>query len=378
MSDRLDRRRFLGRSAALISVAWGGALAACSTAPSGASAPATSGTSGPATSGTSSPAASGAAVPAQDLSALVSAARQEGQLLLYAGMTAGDATAMMKAFTDEYGIKAEMFQGTSNQVLQRYQLEVQAKAIKMDVIVIVDPEAAEQLVKDDMLLRYLPPEASALTTGFSHERYQIFGSTLQTWGWNTAKVTADQRPKRWEDWLAPHWKGKLGLPDASTSLPALQWYTIVRAKLGVDFVRKLGQQQPFKFVAGHSQTAESLSAGEVIGAPNFIFGVANRFKGQGAPVDFMLPDPTPILEREIGIAPGAPHPNAAKLFVNYMLSKKGQEAFQATSLTFPPRKDVRVAGLPDIASIKVAQLDVAAYVKDKAALQKEFSEFFKK
>jgi len=166
--------------------------------------------------------------------------------------------------------------------------------------------------------------------------------------------------------------------DAATSAVGIQYYYLIREMMGVDYMRELGAQN-LRFLSPNNAIAEQVVSGELFGAPALTLNVAEEFKAKKAPIDWRFPTPaTPILVRTVQIAAKAAHPNAAKLFVNFLLAKDGQEGFQKVARSLSPRTDVRVAGIPRAGTFPAARIiDIDAFASSKKELQDEFIRFFK-
>jgi iron(III) transport system substrate-binding protein len=316
----------------------------------------------------------------EDLDSLIEAAKQEGTLTLYSGFTDADNKKAAELFQDKYGIEVQIFRANTNDVLARFDLEVQAGNVNADVLALADPFASAQLQQRDLLLEFTPPSAQerAFDDRFSGSHYQIAALTIWPAAWNTERVDPGNQPQDFEDFLDPFWKGRLGMLDASTSLVGIQYYYLLREAMGVEFMEKLGAQD-FTFISPNNAIAERIVSGEIYGAPLLILNVAEQFIQQGAPleVDYM-PSGTPVLARTIQVVREAKHPNAAKLFVNFLLSQEGQQGFQETARAVSPRTDVSVEGVPSLADVNALTIkSVEEFLQSVDDLRAEFESFFK-
>lgn len=144
--------------------------------------------------------------------------------------------------------------------------------------------------------------------------------------YNTAKVKKADLPKTWDDLVAnPRWKGgKLGLSDHANSWLLVLW-NHNGEKWGEDFTRKLFQDlDPQRRKEGMSATTALTAAGEFdanIPAPEW---VAEKLVKKGAPLGYHCPSPVPVTVSQIGMLAKSPHKNAARLFINWMISREGQ------------------------------------------------------
>ena len=148
-------------------------------------------------------------------------------------------------------------------------------------------------------------------------------------GYNTAMVPEKDRPKDWPDLLDPKWNGKIGIDEEE-----FEWYgTLIdywgRERAG-RFIRALAAQQP-QLRRGHSLLAQLLAAGEFPISIVVPFEI-EQLKRRGAPVDWSATsDPIVTSINVIGLSTKAPHPNGAKLLINYILSEEGQNIIRSAS-----------------------------------------------
>ncbi len=321
-----------------------------------------------------------AAQSSDDMDALVAAAKQEGSVMMYSGLTEADGLAVGKAFEAKYGIPVSIYRAPTNDVASRFDLELKAGRVNVDVLALADPFVSTDLQAQDALMEYTPPatQDGGYEKRFSNGFYNYVGLTIWPAAWNTEHVPADREPTDYTDFADPFWTGRLGMLDASTSLVGLQYYYLVRRAMGADFMKKLGAQK-FQFVSPNNAIAERIVVGEIYGAPLLILNVANSMKKAGAPLKVgYMKSGTPVLARTVQAAAAAPHPNAAKLLVNYFLSQEGQQVLQSSALAVSPRTDVEVEAVPNLKDVNALTIDdVDAFVSMQDELRKEFEANFK-
>ncbi len=251
-------------------------------------------------------------------------ARKEGRLIWYTTMNIDDSQPMLDAFMKKYPfIKAELWRGSSEKVLNRVQTETRAGKFLFDV---VDENGFEAgYIKAEGLSQpYLPPSAKAYWKGFvDPEGYWVsIYNVYYVLGYNTKLVSKADAPKDWNDLLDPKWRGKFAM-----DLEDHGWYLALREAWGRERAEQFGRAlvgQNILWRKGHTLIATLLAAGE------FPLGLvyAHRIvelKKKGAPVEWVTTlDPIPAEIHPIQIAAQAPNPNAAKLFVEFIASKEGQ------------------------------------------------------
>jgi iron(III) transport system substrate-binding protein len=141
--------------------------------------------------------------------------------------------------------------------------------------------------------------------------------------WNPARLKADKLkpPASFADFAKPEWKGKFGFDTG-----ALNWYMglLQTDKAGGDLAKRIAANAPVK-TTGHTQTVTSLESGEFDATPTAYGYMADQEKRAGKAVDFVNPSPLLVSLNPVGLAKSAPHPNAARVFIDWLLSKDGQQ-----------------------------------------------------
>ena len=152
----------------------------------------------------------------------------------------------------------------------------------------------------------------------------IPGNNAITPQYNTKLVSAAEAPKTWDDLLDPRWKGHIGIPASSIK----QWASLALAEGGwgiektENFLKKLKDQAP-RYSSGYSATHALLIAGEYkIQAQGYVYHVFQSRK-KGAPVEWSRVDPVVITGSSFYMMKDAPHPNAARLFLEWLFSRQG-------------------------------------------------------
>jgi iron(III) transport system substrate-binding protein len=152
-------------------------------------------------------------------------------------------------------------------------------------------------------------------------------------GYNTDLVSAGDLPTSYEEMTDPKWKGKVVMSSSGGGDPGrMAWLWREGGELGwdrsFDFFNKLGEQEP-AFQRGYTSGAEAVAAGDD-GKAMFWMCSPGRFsemKIQGEPVDLLAFSGIPARFSSVGILKGAPNPNAAWLFIDYLTSPEGQLEF---------------------------------------------------
>ena len=256
---------------------------------------------------------------------LIDGAKKEGALVWYMSASIEDAQAILLAFSKKYPfLKTDFFRAGSARLFNRIMNEARAGKVLFDLVAVRGLET-HQLVKAGLLQPYVSPESAAYPAGFKDSKgYWVdYFDSYNVIGYNTQLVAREQAPKSWEDLLDPKWKGKIALDEENFS-----WYGAMTQKWGKEktqrYMRALAKQD-IQLRNGQTLIAQLMAAGEFSVAMVLAHRI-EKMKEQGAPVAWVTTlDPVTVSLHPIGIAAKAPHPNAAKLFVDFILSKDGQQ-----------------------------------------------------
>jgi iron(III) transport system substrate-binding protein len=270
-------------------------------------------------------------------------ARKEGRLVLYAGMDTDEATLITNEFSKKYPfIKSEIFRSSGEKIQARFLVEHRANMHTADVFQ-ASIIQVYQLKNLKLLARYVSEEAAGYRDGFKDPQgywtalYQI----PYVIGYNTQRVAPRDTPASYEDLLNPKWKSWIALETEEYQW-FYHWMQILGRDKGLDFMKKFAGQN-LQMRAGHTLLAQLVAAGEVALATVVYSNRVERMKASGAPIDWVrFKGPTITAINAIAIPEKAPHANTAKLFVDFTLSKEGQNLLRGLR-RIPARPDV----LPD-------------------------------
>jgi iron(III) transport system substrate-binding protein len=258
---------------------------------------------------------------------LLDAAKREGEVVYYASMNLSEANAIVGEFEKRYPfIKVKLQRSGSEKLLSRVLTEFRAKKIFADVIQTVE-FSMHLFNRSGALARYMPQSNGAYPKEFKEEGFwtTVYYNAYVT-GYNTRLVAARQVPKTYDDLLDPKWKGKLLMEGTKAD-----WFAgmlqIMGQERGLKYMRELAKQQPSPR-EGHELLAQLVVAGEGAMDINIPAASVERMKERGAPMDWTALGTLPAVMVGAGVATGAPHPNAAKLFLDFCLSREGQKLMQ--------------------------------------------------
>jgi iron(III) transport system substrate-binding protein len=257
---------------------------------------------------------------------LVERARQEGSVVLYTSLATTESMPVAQAFEKKYGIKVELWRAVSEKVVQRAVTEARARRFSVDVIETNGPEL-EMLAREKLLAEFWSPYLADLPPGAlpAHRLWIPDRLNFFVVAYNTNKVRRDELPKTYEGFLDAKWKGRIGLEATDAEWLA----TIVKQwgeARGMGFFRSLAAMKP-DVRKGHVLLSELIAAGEIPVGLTVYNANAESMKRRGGPIDWVPVQPVVARPQAVAVAKNAPHPHAALLFADFLLSPEGQELF---------------------------------------------------
>ncbi len=275
---------------------------------------------------------------------LLDGARREGaKLTYYTSMAERDTQRLVAAFEAKYGIKVSTWRSGKNKVLQRVISEARARRGEASVVLNPAPEM-EALNQERLLQPVRSPHAGQLIAAAlpEHRAWIAVRVYVFVQAYNTKLVRREELPARFEDLLEPRWKGRLGIEGKEQ-----EWfYTLLQAmgeESGMRFFKQLAATNGVSARLGNSLLVNLVSSGEVPFALTCYSYLVEQAKAAGAPIDYIALAPTIAYTDGIGVLKDAPHPHAAALFHDFMLSEGQALLREARHLTTRRSEESRVA-----------------------------------
>jgi iron(III) transport system substrate-binding protein len=270
---------------------------------------------------------------------LAVAARAEGSLTVYSSMNEQEGLPLWKMFEDATGVKVNYVRSSDSIILSRIAIENRARQRSWDLAV----TTTVNRLPNDALLQFDPPEAPGLIPQARDPDRRWYGvyANYNTPAYNTNLVRKSELPKSYEEFLDhKDWAGKIALDDTDD-----EWLSAIIEYYGEERGKKLLKDiaavlRPV-MVDGHLALARSVGAGEYWLALNNYASLTVNVRLAGAPIDFWALDPVALFFGSVGVNAQAPHPKAALLGANFMLSRAAGQLLTKRG-RMPTRADVPV------------------------------------
>jgi len=266
--------------------------------------------------------------------ALHEAAKREGEITWYAGQLAAEpAEAVGRAFTARYpGVRANVVRSTSQVAFQRLSQDMRAGIAQCDVLSSTDYGHATFLKRQGVLMEYRPRNAEQLLefvrkAGDPDGFFHVFYIGVHPMARHKTKVSAEAAPQSWQDLLDPKWRSQLAVGHPSYSGAIGAWAVAMRKLYGWDYFVALEKNKP-QIGRSSIDPVTALNAGErsigiAVPTASTLLSMA-----RGNPLELIYPkDGTVVVPSPSSIQKNAPHPNAAKLFMEFAT---GPEYFRVT------------------------------------------------
>ena len=281
-----------------------------------------------------------------DMKELEAAAKKEGEVTWYVShYTSEGAEELGATFTKLYGIKVNVFRTTAQVAYQRATQDFKAGQTECDVFSTTDIGHVLRFKAEGKLVKYVPENEAKAAKAFQNLDPDGFFHTTSAGfvvlTYNSSKVKPEDAPKKWTDLLDPKWKGKVSTGHPGFSGYVGTWVLSMKLKYGWDYFKKLEKNKP-QIGRSINDTVTALNAGErqvAAGADGSTLFSANR----GNPLSIIYPEDDSILIiAPTAILKGSKHPNAAKLFMEYLYSVEASEV-DVKHFAVPMRPEVQVA-----------------------------------
>jgi iron(III) transport system substrate-binding protein len=305
-------------------------------------------------------------------------AKAEGKVSWYTSTPIEQAQKIIAAFKQQTGLEVELFRSGGSAILSRFQQEMTAGRTATDVLTHSDPAAARSLAKRGFFVAFKPKNFENIPDAAKDAGGQWIGQrlNLMTHYMRTDKVLAADEPKTWDDLGNAKYKGKLVMTDPSFTSLQVSVVGMISKQRGWDYYRKL-RANDVMIVQGNQQVSDMLKRGERLIAVGALDSYAADLKSEGHPVKTLYPsDGVFIIPSPTSVVRNSPHPNAAKLFAEFMIGDAAQKVFPADG-GYSVRIDIAPpAGSPDLKGLKIIAVDDDYIEKESQRIKRQFAEIF--
>jgi iron(III) transport system substrate-binding protein len=270
---------------------------------------------------------------------LLAAARAEGSLTIYSSVNEQEGLPLWQMFEDATGVKVSYVRSSDSVILARIAMESRARTHSWDIAV----TTTVNRLPPGALAQFDPPQARDLLDPARDPERRWYGvyANYNTPAYNTHLVKKSELPKSYEEFLDhPQWAGKVALDDTDD-----EWLSAIIIHYGEErgkrLLRDLVAVLKLVMVDGHLALARSVGAGEHWLALNNYASLTLNVRLSGAATDFWAMDPVALFFGSVAVSAQAPHPKAALLAANFILSREAQQLLAGRG-RMPTRPDVPV------------------------------------
>lgn len=302
-----------------------------------------------------------------------------GSLVLYTSQPEDDVQKLIAGFNEEYPeIKVDVFRTGTEEIISKVLAEDLAGGTLNDVMLVADATSLAGLKSEDMLMSYESPELEGIDSAYyDTEDFMYTGTKIMTSGiiYNTNNVT--EAPTSWFDLTEAELKGETIMPTPLYSGSAAYNLSVIKRTegFGIEFYEAL-KANDIKVDKGNGAIQTAVVEGEK-SAGIIVDFMAIRSKLDGAPVDFVYPEEGSLVVTEpVAIMNNAKNIENAKLFIDFILSVKGQEL--TAEIGYTPIKEGVAApeGFRSAAEITNVTIDIETLIEVKEDDKAEFTSIF--
>ena len=311
------------------------------------------------------------------LSISASAGALDGTLTLYTSQPNQDAQQTIDAFMASHpGVQVTFVRDGTTKIMARLRAEIEAGNTPADVLLIADSVTMEDMAEDNLLLSYTDADVSDYDTGIQDPERQWFPTKLITTGiiYNT---NAPMTPTSWNDLLRDDAEGQVRMPSPLTSGAALIHTNTMVSNMdqGWSYYESLAKNGA-QANGGNGGVLKAVAGGEALYGMVVDF-LPIREKAKGAPVDFVFPsEGVSAISEPVAILSSTRNPEAAKAFVDFLISMEGQE-LTASQGYMPAHPDVQPPeGFPKLSDINVMAFDASSALASSEEDKKRFASIF--
>jgi len=298
------------------------------------------------------------------------------KLIVYTSMKEVLIGKLRDAFVKKYpDIDFDYYSAGAGKLMAKIAAERQSGKIIADVLWTSEIPDFYQLKSQGILEKYISPESKSIVSPVKDPEGYFTPARLGTLGiaYNTKKIT--DPPKSWQDMLDPRFKDGFGIANPALSGTACVSVAMMVYNLGWDYIEKL-RGNGTKMGQGSGQVVDDTASGDLKASLAVDYITVEKME-KGAPLGFMYPKEMVVIPSPVTIFKGSPNVKAAQKYIDFLLSKEGQEMIASTG-TLPIREDVPIVKGYGLVPAKEAEkramkIDYLKMLDEKEALIQKFS-----
>ena len=312
--------------------------------------------------------------------AMLAAAEKEGKLTWYTAVDVKVAEALAKAFKAAHPkIDVEVERAGSERVFQRVNQEYQSNIKNVDVVNSSDASHFIFWKQQKWLAPHTPPDAKKFDAKYTDADgfYHTWRASLSVAGYNTNLVKDADAPKSYADLLDPKWKGKMAKSHPGYSGTSLTGTFAISKVLGWDYLEKLSKQG-VQQLQSTTATPKSIASGErAVMVDGNEYNMFMEIDAK-SPVKIVYPaEGTPFVNSPSAIFAAAPHPNAARVFQNFLFTAPAQQLLVNVGGMRSVHPDVtEPANRTPLKNLKLLPDDPQAMLPQIADIKKKYTALF--
>ncbi len=278
-----------------------------------------------------------------------------GTVTWYTSIPLRHAESLANAFELETGIEVEIVRASTFIIRDRLMSEIANGTTEADVLTIADIGTYIELKNQGHLMKYDSPHYIMYAEEYKDSGYwAVFAAFGMCMAYDENRIV--DPPQKWTDLLDSRWKGRIGLEDISTAGSQYGQYYMLREELGVEFWEELLSTQEPKIYYKTTDLANALLEGEIDIAGQFSIHTVYSYRVErGVSIQGIYPEEgIPIVVNPTAILNQAKHPEEAKIFQNFLLSRRGQDLMQSTNYKYSVRDGTAPLGeIPSLDDLNV-------------------------
>ena len=307
----------------------------------------------------------------------IAKAEEEGEVVIYSTNPEAGEAKVLAVFKKMFPkIKTNYVRLQAGALYAKVLAERQARSYLVDVLQLSDMGMVLDFQKKNGYLRYVSPEMAAYKSEYKSEPvgHWIWGAVAPAGlAYNPNVVTEADAPKTWQEALDPKWADAVSVKVSNSGLQHVAWFEL-RQTLGPDYWKKFAELKPRAFDSYVQQYDRLVNQQDKLIHTAQYSGYL-EWKAKGAPVAFVTPPGgLPATAESWGIVGNAPHPNAARLYMDWFLSPAGQKANGEGLYVHSVRADVPAppGGLPITQFKLLMPEDWQAFLASRPEFQREW------